>query len=323
MPPGAETAPKCFRGRAETVRTVVITTCTNRKRQEPAERLCARTLARGEPAEVAQRWFARLSASDDPHIPARDLYCGRSFREAERAAAAVDGDLFVISAGLGLISASTKSPAYNLTISTASPDCVLPLIGGDAATWWAQVSTRSSFATEFVDQEGLILAALPRPYLEMVAKDWARWPAGRLARLRLFCKELPDNLPGGLRRTWMPYDDRLDQVGRGRAGTQADFAQRALRHFADHIAAAGEGAAGHARLVAEALAGHQAPERPDRERMTDRALVDLITREWDAVGGRSGAMLARLRRELNVACEQSRFKDLFKQAAAVRQGKLL
>jgi hypothetical protein len=64
-------------------------------------------------------------------------------------------------------------------------------------------------------------------------------------------------------------------------------------------------------------------DRPDRTRMSDEDLVSIIVSEWEAVGGRSGAMLSRLRRDLNLACEQGRFKALFKRAAAARMGALL
>jgi hypothetical protein len=251
------------------------------------------------------------------------LYCGRGWCEAEAASRAANAGLLVVSAGLGLATASTKARPYNLTLSSGSPDDVRRKLGGGGAPdWWSALTGRSAFHVRDFDEGGLILAALSGTYLAMVAREWAGWPEERLARLRLFTKDAA-NLPARLRPCVMPYDDRLDAVGAGYAGTQGDFAQRALRHFADHFAKVEGDAADHAALVEQVLAPVGVSERPVRRRYTDDELVDLIGREWAAVGGRSAAMLRRLRRELNVACEQGRFKDLFRRAAQARAGVLL
>jgi hypothetical protein len=156
----------------------------------------------------------------------------------------------------------------------------------------------------------------------MVADAWARWPLERLNRLRIFTLD-PASVPTQLRPFWMPYDERLDSAGRGYAGTRADFAQRALRHFVDHFVGIEGDAEKHAQLVTERLAPLDLPVRPNRLRLSDQELIELIRREWSVAGGRSSTMLPHLRRNLNVACEQGRFKDLFKRAAAEQRGALL
>jgi hypothetical protein len=208
-----------------------------------------------------------------------------------------------------------------MTLTVESPDYVLRRAKGAAAEWWAVLAARSPFAVDEVDAKGLILAALSRPYIEMVAADWAAWPADRLHRLRIFSKDVT-GLPAALSAQWMRYDDRLDQID-GLAGTQGDFAQRALHHFAKSIAGASRSAADDATLVASALAPYTVNPKPDRARISDDEAVALILRDWDVVQGRSGAMLSHLRRTVGVACEQGRFKLLFKQAASQRSGALL
>ncbi len=231
--------------------------------------------------------------------------------------------LFVVSAGLGLISAAAEAPAYNLTLVPSSPDDITrKLHRGTSADWWNCISEGSSPAAEALDGQGLILAALSRPYLAMVGREWAEWPQGLSERLRLFTLD-PSGVPESLRQYLMPYDERLENVGGGYAGTRSDFAQRALRHFATHFASKSGDAREHAEMVRRALAPFTMPVAPDRERLTDHEIIGLIHREWDAVGGRSGAMLTHLRRGLDVACEQGRFKLLFYRAAQERQGSLL
>lgn len=300
------------------VPSIVITSCTNRKRRLAPPALCARSLGQGELGSLWTEWRARLSSADDLQ-PASQLYCGRGFREAERAAALAEAKLFVVSAGLGLLEASTPVPAYSLTLGRQTEDAIFQRAEGVPGRWWSLVRSGSPFSTDLPSETGLILAALPRPYMELVAEDWAGWPAERRARLRLFSKGPSSGLPERLRGAWMPYDDRLERAPGDHAGTQGDFAQRALRHFVEHgMAREGGDAFHHASQVREALEPLTSLSKPLRERRTDEQLVELIQREWQAVGGRSGEMLRHLRRGVGVACEQSRFKDLFKRAAALR-----
>lgn len=298
------------------MQTTIITTCTNRKRRAAPPELRARALSVGATEVVAADWIARIASASDLG-PALQLYAGRGFREAVRAAEACEARLLVISAGLGLIDVSADVPAYDLTLSATSEDAVGKKVDGSARDWWAAITHDAGEIDRFGG--GLILAALSRPYLSMVADEWAQWPKERLTRLRIFCKEPPRDLPSELAHAWMPYDDRLDQVGEGLAGTQSDFAQRALRHFVEALGVRPLSATNHRAAVTLALSSLTPRSVPVRERSDDLAILTLIRRDWDLVDGRSGAMLRHLRDELLVACEQGRFKRLFKAAAAARR----
>ena len=105
---------------------VVITSCTNRKRHRPEARLRASRLGAGEVVDVASEWGRRLHSATGLHEVGA-LYCGRAFREAEAAAADTSGMMFVVSAGVGLVSANAKVPSYSLTIAERSSDNVLSL----------------------------------------------------------------------------------------------------------------------------------------------------------------------------------------------------
>lgn len=304
------------------MRPVVITACTHRKRAAASSELAARTLPQGELEAICAEWLRRLRSSSASRLRLVDLYCGRAFREAEAAARRLDASFLVVSAGLGLADENASAPGYDLTLSQDSRDCILRRIDARASDWWRALNGASPFAVSAFDKGGLVLAALSRPYLEMVAEEWAAWPRDRLSRLRIFCKDPPADLPVALRAQWMPYDKRFNSMV-GYAGTDGDFAQRALGHFAEHFAGSAGSASDHAVAVRTALAPYTAPPRPKRERRSDEELLALIEQEWDAVEGRSGAMLRRLRRELDVACEQGRFKTLFHRAAAQRRGALL
>lgn len=289
--------------------TLVISNCSKRKRVSLDPALRASALTEGSTEAVAVQWAERVRVAD-AITAAKNLYGGRAFVEATDAARAVEGRLLIVSAGLGLIDADTLVPAYSLTTTRRDPDCVLDKTGGSATAWWFAIEKTSPVRTAALETEtGLILAALPAAYLAMVADAWSAWPAERLSRLRLFTKERPPAGSPALEAAWMPYDDRLDAVGASHSGTQGDFAQRALRHFVS-MDSDGQLDADR-RAVSAALEGLTAREIPVRTRMTDSEITRIIEKDWDLVGGRSAAMLRRLRDDLVVACEQSRFQGLF------------
>jgi len=274
-------------------------------------------LAQGSSVTVATAWAQRLRAAK-PIVPAGQLYGGRAFYDAARTSHFLGARLAVVSAGLGLVEGTTTVPSYSLTTITRDPDGILAKTASTASEWWASIQAQSPFHTTAVETEdGLILAALSSNYLAMVADEWARWPSERRDRLRLFSKEKPQGATEYLLPAWMPYDDRLDALGNGHAGTQGDFAQRALRHFASSIDSYGT-QADHRRAVSLSLEGLAAREVPTRSRCSDDEIAAIIERDWDTVEGRSGAMLRRLRDDLGMACEQGRFKRLFGLVSAAR-----
>lgn len=313
----AETAPDHVQAGAKTV-TLVISNCSKRKRFPLDLSLRARDLSPGSTQAVAVQWTHRLKAAPLAGR-AGDLYGGRAFVEARRAAGDAKAGLAIVSAGLGLVDGDTEVPAYSLTTATRDPDGVLSKTSGTATAWWTALQSISPFQSQALATEtGLILAALSAPYVALIAEEWARWPAERQARLRLFSKERPDYLSPGLAAAWMPYDDRLDAAGVGLAGTQSDFAQRAVRHFASTIRGSAS-AATDADAVRTALEGLSARVTPTRARVSDEALKRAIDGHWNTVEGRSGAMLRHLRDDLRMACEQSRFQSLFKAVAEQRR----
>ncbi len=297
---------------------LVITNCGKRKRVPLDPTLHAADLASGSSEAVASDWGQHLTAAD-PTTPAKHLYAGRAFVEAVRTAETLSARLAVVSAGLGLVDGQTPVPSYSLTTVARDPDNILNLTGASAAEWWDVIQARSPFHSTAPETEaGLILAALSSGYLSMVESEWARWPSERLARLRLFTKDVPAGLPESLAKAWMTYDDRLDALENGYARTQGDFAQRALRHFAENILGEGDQTSDRAAVLAH-LEGLSARDVPTRTRHSDEEIKVMIGTHWDLVEGRSGAMLRQLRDTLGVACEQKRFKGLFAEVATERR----
>jgi hypothetical protein len=305
--------------------TLVITTCTNRKRKPIPDGLHVSALSQAPIAEVASDWVGRLSATVDL-FPARDIYGGRSFQEALFAADLLDARLLIVSAGLGLVSADARVPPYACTVLIDAPDSIVSRVAGDysVAGWWQELGAVSPFsqslASAVAETDGLICAALSDAYIEMIAGDFCALPAEVLARLRLFTRASVERIVPALRPFVMPYDDRLDGPDSPVRGTRGDFAGRALHHFAEFIVRAGDGrsACEHGAAVAAALTDWGMAARFDRKRLDDAAVLRLIRQHWDAERGSTARLLRRLRDHLGVACEQGRFANLARQVRRER-----
>ncbi len=309
----------------DTSNPIILTACTNRKRIVPPAELRAASLPAGSLSAVASCWLTRLRRAS-PSIRAGDLYAGRGFGEAR--AAAGSADLYIASAGLGIVHADATVPTYSLTVAPGASDDVLSLVdeAASVADWWRAGPANSPFHAGLDDivrrcDSQLVLAALPSAYLKMLAGDLERFLDQIGDHLRLFCAAPPAGLPSRLVETIMPYDARFDGPDSPLPGTRSDFAQRAMRHFARTVLPRSGPTAtskAHWAAVERAMTGLKLRVSVDRGKATDAEIIALVVQNWGAAGGRSGQMLRLLRDGLGVACEQRRFARLFQAAAECR-----
>ncbi|MBB4423890.1 hypothetical protein GGD66_002434 [Bradyrhizobium sp. CIR48] len=155
--------------------------------------------------------------------------------------------------------------------------------------------------------------ALSRPYAEMVGASLADAPSKMLERLRIFGTSLEAALPANLHAAIAPYDERLNAIF---PGTRTDFAQRAMLHFARSVAIKpSKGREDDFAAVRSSLKTLKLPRLVQRPRLTDEEILAVIKRRLRMQSG-AARMLAALRHEEGVACEQSRFGRLYRIAAA-------
>jgi hypothetical protein len=298
----------------------IVTGCTNRKRGTPSATLCAHTLTEGTLEQVATEWIGRIGNAKDA-LQAGNLYVGRGFQEARKAANALDAKHFIVSAGLGVVSTDELVPPYSLTITRTSNDCILSKVptGVTPTDWWTSLTSGLSIKRE-PDKLNFstVLVALARDYLRMAMPLLEA--TASTSNLRIITRSDRSFLPVSLQEHCITYDDRLDGEGSANAGTLSDFVARSARHFAEEILSAHPNGTvlQHQAIVDQALAAFPKRQIPERQKTSDEEIKRMIEKEWDIVGGRSGKMLRRLRDDLLVACEQSRFKDLFHEVAELR-----
>ncbi len=183
---------------------MVLTSCTNRKRVPAPRDLMANSVKPGSLEKVVGDWTARLAGAEGA-ATASNLYCGRAFRQAEAAAARLNTELWVVSAGLGVVSANTSVPSYSLTVVPGTPDSILARIAGrpTPAEWWQALCAYSLFGPSLSHRikstRGPLLIALSGPYLTMIGDDLLALSVQTRSRLRIFSLASRSSLPKGLR----------------------------------------------------------------------------------------------------------------------------
>lgn len=292
---------------------LIISNCSARKTADPVRSLCARTLPRGTPRELAAEWRLRCSAAD-MRVTASRLYAGRGFSLACEVAGSTGAQLRIVSAGMGLLQPDTLIPSYSLTVSPTAADCILaraaPGASFSADQWWGAIRAHpAGFARLLANHpRALLLIATTRPYLRMVAGELASLTDSARDRIRIIGLTRARVVPEALRPYVMPYDSRLDDAERKLRGTSFDFPVRALAHFAELVKSDRrmESPEKHAARVRQSLAHWRAPHRVIRKPIHDVTLKRKI-KQFKRQSTSRTAALRRLRVELGLACEQQRF----------------
>lgn len=252
--------------------------------------------------------------SAEPFGAADSVYGGRAYRTAAVAACKIGADVGIISAGLGYVRREAEIPGYDLTVRPTGPGSVRQRIKGpfDHARWWAEVQKGHFSGQLSVDimNRPLVLAALSADYARMVAEDLVAFSKAAPEALRIFGLSVGKALPAALERFILPYDIRF-------AGLRQDFAQRALRHFVDHILPNSDSLREQRSLVQSAMENADSPApKPSRRRGDDETLKACIAAV--ITGGKTrSAVLQQLRAD-GWSCEQRRFTRLYESVVAAR-----
>uniref|UniRef100_E1T3X4 DUF6884 domain-containing protein n=1 Tax=Burkholderia sp. (strain CCGE1003) TaxID=640512 RepID=E1T3X4_BURSG len=297
-------------------KTIVVTNCTNRKRVgDDAVVLSAANMVGSLPS-LAARWGSAITKSHSSG-QAQDIYMGRAFSEARQVTAMLGGTLYVISAGLGVVSAQDEIPSYNLTVAEGSNSLkpLLAQLGKQPSDWWAALiaelgKQRSVRAMLERNADALALFALPGSYIALIAEDLASLTQEQLGRIRIITSDHGRSLlPEQAHHVVLPYDERLE--GSSYAGTRTDFPQRALRHFVEVLSGQQLAIDDAKAAVTAAMCAFKKPIIPVRERKTDSEILMLLRKNWHRFDGASTRLLRYLRDDALVACEQSRFRNLW------------
>jgi hypothetical protein len=298
----------------------IVVTCSDRKRRQAPHRLRLRSLP--QRGDRSMLWIERLKEEPIASFPAIDLYAGEHWSAVKGLMNAslrsgFTPDLWICSAGYGLVPANAELKPYSATFARGHGDSIDG--PGDSARvssdWWSQLGKWRGPAKGQPRSITRLAATRPRtPLLMVSSSSYLRaleedvLGAGDILQDHLIVLSTGAKRNGGLREFLVPVDARFQHcVGGSRVGLNARVAAFLLEETRGDL---------DRRRVFSMFdrASKRLPAIPVYERtpINDEQAIKLIRRTLRTNGPISAtSALQRLRSE-GWACEQKRFGDLFR-----------
>lgn len=294
-------------------------------------RLRAENLPRGSSKQRCQAWIRRLEQTDVSLMPAQKLYMGEHWQVALSLpgvgdAAGLPVELWVASAGYGLIRDDDLIKPYAATFAAGAPDRVA---GKDGASrplgnrdWWAELSLwrgptpgnpRSLSELAGQNPADHLLIALGSAYLHAVLDD-IRYARTLLRNSALLLVVSAGTRPSGhLASNLIPVHTAHQYfLGGTRVSLNTRAARWLISTWRDHRF--------NPTAIASALAGirRQPAMKANGKRMSDAEVSAFIQTQLEKQPSlRKSALLQKLRSQ-GQACEQARFAGIFEQVVRAR-----
>ena len=266
------------------------------------------------PDQFIESWFYQINQSANKNR-AIEVYKGRTVTEIIHAKKIINAKIFFLSAGLGLVAEDDLIPSYDLTISSGT-NSLKPLLETwsiNEGTWGKKLLQHSNLEHIFQNYQGEIFIALPHSYLKMFLPIIENLSTSITNRFRLFLHPTSYKiLPDIIKKSYIPYTYKIESTPF--SGTKVDYCQRCLHHFIKYIYQPNQDLDSSISAVENFLSTiPDAPEQSKRQRVSDSEIIKFILEGWETCEGRSLKLLRYIRDEKQVACEQSRFKNLWRE----------
>jgi hypothetical protein len=298
------------RGSRAAERVVLVVACAQRKRTGAPNELRLSTI-NGAVANRLPEWQRRLGTVNAPLLPAQSLYTGDHWHAVLEAFSAVQRytprvELWVISAGYGLIPGNQMIKPYSATFAGGDTDSVWrgPTDGPRRARlkeWWRGLANEVALP-DLVTSRSTVVIAAGANYVDAMEDDIAIAVGKGKERVSVISagsRDLPGLLP--LTSSFRAYVGGTDSATNARVLALL-AAESATHRFLRHEMAK--------RLNTIAAKLDPVPRTIGRK-VTDREIAREIRafRRRDPHPSRTAA-LRELRRR-GIACEQSRFAHLW------------
>lgn len=303
----------------------LVVNCTARKACDLGQAVSLRDIAAGSIEKRAERWIKKLDRCPSTHVRAIDLYCGDSWSvlrdSANGAGTPQSVNLFIASAGYGLVGSEELLAPYSATFGRRQEDSVPPPgdCGDSTRVWWeALCNWRKAKRRKPVSVHGLAKEYPTRPLLLALSAEYVKAMEADLLAARDALRD-PDLMVlvsvgapkgGPLSASFLPCDARLEHIlGGVRASLNARIVRHVFRQFSfDRIRMS------YLRPRFQRLLRKQPEPRAfERERMDDAEVINFIEDAVSRFPESSHSALLRTLRDSGRACEQKRFRNIFQQ----------
>jgi hypothetical protein len=314
----------------------IVAPCANRKRMSVPQVLRLQSVRERDLTARARAWCMLLESDPSPTLPAMELYAGdhwtvvRTLRDAGLAAG-YETELWILSAGYGLVPAAASLHAYSATFVIGHPDSIADRNESISAedlnqTWWLLVSewagpmpgaARSLQELAARDADAGILTFGSPDYVRAVEKDLSA-AAASLRRPERLVVISSRGVRGRCLDSHLIESDAGLQSRVG--GCLVSLNARAARLLLE-VARVEDWSAGALReqYLAAQSESPSVRARP-RRRMSDEETRRFIGAALSKDSNASATALLRQLRQEGRACEQVRFKRLVREAQPGRYG---
>lgn len=258
--------------------------------------------------KVTLTWSNFLENAKSLYI-ARDLYRGGGFKKLNKNI--LNEEFLIISAGLGLISSDTKIPSYECTVSRSKANSISDYFKDEFSyhMWWKYlISSKYSLGqiNKISKNSKLVLISVTSDYLKMIAEDLKLLKTNFL--IFTGSKDLAISL--GFEKNLTPYTEVFDGPDGTLRGTNRDFAQRTHTDFLHRIKKFGDLEQALKSVNCD-MKNWTPPTKHKNVKKTDNEILSLIKIN-ESKFSKVSDLLHYFRYELKVACEEKRFKLLYK-----------
>lgn len=300
----------------------IVVACANRKVEAAPPDLRLGTY----PPDLrtrSEQWTKRLGSPRSYGIEARNLYQGEHWSVVKQIAdqaghSGYAAEIWIVSAGYGLVPISARLEPYGATFSSGSADSIS--IGGrrnsNNQLWWDLLASspnldfshpRTLSDLAYRDTSAPMIVALSESYLQAVQHDLIRAVEAKGTRLLLVSTGTP---PAGLGEVQLPCDARLlSSLGGSRTSLIARVAKFIIATTSQHALDDTK----VRMLLRNELDKSKDLPKYKRQRMTDAEVLAWITGHL-ASDRPSASSLLRNLRDRGFACEQKRFAGIYEQA---------
>lgn len=290
----------------------VVVSCTDRKSIPPSPWLRASSLPSTSVEERLETWLDRLGRAADS-TSARSLYQGEHWAVARDLDSRGVANVWVASAGFGLVAIDAQMTAYQATFARGVAESVLlpesPVSADEQRSfWWAGVQESACNGRATIAQliaEGPVVVAASKPYLTAMARELV--DAASLEGARLVVSTTGE-VPFGLREFKTPADGRVRNV---LGGSMQAVNVRLAAALVESLAEEEFSLAAADHVTAKIMASAPPLNRFERRQLTDAEVKEFIRQFIIKDAGQSRSSMLRHLRNAGLACEQGRFRDLY------------
>ncbi|MDC3141608.1 hypothetical protein OBA40_09655 [Alphaproteobacteria bacterium] len=258
--------------------------------------------------ELSSEWVKSVNKTT-PLCLGRNLYNGVGFRKLFKSLG--DENFFIISAGLGLINSTDNIPSYKCTVAEGKKGSIGNHLKEklDVKEWWNYlVNTKYSrgLIYENINEYDLILFSLTSDYLRMVSEDLNKITK----KFYIFTGNKDLAIKLGFEKNLMPYTEVFDGPDGNLRGTNRDFPQRTHVDFLNRLKKYNNFNEAYQSVEID-MKQWSAPIKHNNAKKTDEEILKLIQFHENKYA-KVSELLHFFRHELKVACEEKRFKTLYR-----------